>query len=335
MRASQTNPQVDPLPTLLKFLAGLPQLDSAAERKALLAFTDFAIVGVYLDFGGSQADFAGALVTTVCGHGQAFSLQFLAALKNAPQVGAANQDQLTNLLDTVTRLTPAEWEAAFPTATQPQASIPAKRQPDPAMLTMSIVSDMLLPYYTLGAEPLQTKSGGAVVAMAERVITILEGDGRIRPFLTMFKAAPTATEAGFLAALKAILMEDANLVDELARIVTGEGGVETADLSAIVKISQDIRVVSGDVVGAVVGQEVAGKLSVKQKVDTVAAGGSLVGVVIGAPGETRIGGQIVEGDYVAGDKVGGDKIAGDQIKTGDIVDSSGIAIGRDSSASTD
>lgn len=313
---------------LLTFLSTLPHLDIPAERKALLAFTGFAMVGLHLDFSGSQADFAGALVTAVCGRGQAFSLQFLAALKNAPQVGSAHQDQLDDLIVRFAALSAAAWETAFPTAAQ--APTAPSSQPDPAMLTLSIVSDLLLPYFTLGVEQLRGQHGAAVVALAERVVEVLEGDGNIRPLLTMFKAAPTATEAGFLAALKTILTADTELALTLANMLSPEDGMETADLAARVQISQAIRVVSGDVVGAVVGQEVVSQLSVTQKVDTVSAGGTLVGAVIGAPGKTQIGGQTVAGDYVAGDK-----IEGDQIKTGDITDSSGIAVGRDASAITE
>lgn len=82
---------------LLTCLSGLPHLDSAAERKALLAFTGYASLGLYLDFGGSQTDFARALVAAVFGCGRSFSLQFLTALEKAPQLGPAHQDQLASL----------------------------------------------------------------------------------------------------------------------------------------------------------------------------------------------------------------------------------------------
>lgn len=43
-------------------------------------------------------------------------------------------------------------------------------------------------------------------------------------------------------------------------------------------------------------------------------------------------GDVVQGDKVGGDKVGGNKVGGDNIEIGSIADSSGVAIGKESSA---
>jgi hypothetical protein len=62
-----------------------------------------------------------------------------------------------------------------------------------------------------------------------------------------------------------------------------------------------------------------------QSVNT--AGGTFVG-----GGDSNIGNTSVQGDLVQGDKVAGDKVLGDKITVGDIIGSSGVAIGRNASA---
>ena len=67
---------------MFKLLRELPIFDSEEQRKAALLMTDYPYIGVYLDFDGSQNDFAQALLETVTGRGQTFTLDFFASLRS-------------------------------------------------------------------------------------------------------------------------------------------------------------------------------------------------------------------------------------------------------------
>jgi hypothetical protein len=134
--------------------------------------------------------------------------------------------------------------------------------------------------------------------------------------------------------------------------------------SADIKVGQDIGTVKGDVTGTILGKgATTGGISAStdQKVDTVESGGTVVGTVVGGEeGNIHVGGEqrygetiegdkkvvnteggaytegdvnVQGGDFVGRDKISGDKVGGDKITVGDISGSSGIAIGRNASAS--
>jgi hypothetical protein len=93
---------------------------------------------------------------------------------------------------------------------------------------------------------------------------------------------------------------------------------------ANLQVQQDIGIVKGSVTGAVLGEGMlpAGlNVAASQKVDTVEAGGTVVGAVVGE--HAQLSGQRQYGDVVHGDKIGGGEIT-----VGNITDSTGIAIGN-------
>lgn len=96
-----------------------------------------------------------------------------------------------------------------------------------------------------------------------------------------------------------------------------------------INVRQDVGTVSGTVTGLTAGQSGLPDVDVRtdQTIDTVAAGGTVAGIVLGGAGETNVGGQHVHGDLIQGDKMGGDIIT-----VGDIIGKSGFAIGRGASA---
>jgi Double zinc ribbon len=117
-----------------------------------------------------------------------------------------------------------------------------------------------------------------------------------------------------------------------------ECGTSVVATSAV-NVKQAVGTVDGTVTGVSAGNAnlPAGmQLHTDQKIETVAAGGTVVGTVLGGSGSTTIGGQHVHGDQVHGDKVQGDKVmgnkSGDSITVGDISGSNGIAIGRGAQA---
>jgi hypothetical protein len=93
-------------------------------------------------------------------------------------------------------------------------------------------------------------------------------------------------------------------------------------------VQQDINIVEGNVTGAVLGEDMlpAGlNVAANHKVDTVEAGGTVVGAVVGE--HAQIGGERHYGDVVHGDKIGG----GD-ITVGNISNATGVAIGHGAQA---
>ena len=135
--------------------------------------------------------------------------------------------------------------------------------------------------------------------------------------------------------------------------------------TADIKVGQDIGSVKGDVTGTILGKgATTGGISAStdQKVDTVESGGTVVGTVVGGgEGNIHVGGEqrygetiegdkkvvntgggasiggdvkVEGGDFVGRDKViQGDQVGGDKIDVGDISGSTGVAIGRNASAS--
>ena len=102
-------------------------------------------------------------------------------------------------------------------------------------------------------------------------------------------------------------------------------GAKTSNPGQIT-VNQEVGTVSGAMTGAVLSGSAASmgiESSTTQKVDTISAGGTMVGTVLGGEGSTHIGGQ----------QRYGETIEGDQIAVGDISEATGIAIGR--SAQTD
>lgn len=117
---------------------------------------------------------------------------------------------------------------------------------------------------------------------------------------------------------------------ENARICS-ECGTQISTPSGI-SVEQEVGSVEGEVVGAVLGEDPAGKggrIDVDQDIEKVEDGGAVVGAIVGAEdSHIHVGGTQEYGDVVEGDVV-----EGDQIQVGDISNSSAVAIGRGAQAS--
>jgi hypothetical protein len=347
---------------LATFLNHLPAVDRVDERKALLTFTGPAELGIYLNWEGSNVQFTERLLEELSRRGKATLSGFLAGLLNAPHVAnnVDRQTQLVALSGRVDALDEVGFRAEFPVPVAGGQAVPAQ-PPDPSMLAATVIGEVLVPYYKLGEDTLGQQAGPRAVAlgkrMAGKVEAALGGDPAAAPFLPAFKQSPELLQVGMLGILKNKLTSDPALAGELAGVLASAAAEpERGGLQALVEVSQKIGVVKGDVVGAVVGydvlKDIGAKIGVTQTADTVEAGASLVGAVVGNAGPVTIGGQHHQGDnintgggaffggnvHAGGDVTGrdrvvhGDQVGGDQITAGDI-SGTGIAIGRGAQAS--
>ena len=341
---------------LADLLARLPAVDGPDERRALVAYTGPAELGIHLDWQGSNVAFAGRLIGELSRRGKDALAAFVAALPNTPQVqnSVERQQALAQLGTRLNALEEAAFRAEFPVPAL--ATGPGEARPiDAAMLAASLVNEVLGPYYKLGAEGLGREAGEKAVALAEGVARELEpalaGDLAAGALLNIFRQNPELGQPGLLGVLKARLASDAALAGQLAATLSaaaaepGNGG-----LRSLVEVSQRIGLVSGDVVGAIVGADVVDKirkLSVEQNVETVGPGATLTGAIIGGSGPVNVGGQHHHGDridtggaphfggnvQVGRDLIGrdqvvhGDQVGGDRITIGDVTDSQ-VAAGR-------
>ncbi len=280
-----------PRTDLLSLLADLPGLNETLERKALIDFVGYPHIGIYLDWSGAQVHFAEALIDELSRRGQEFTLTFLTSMTRAPQVGVDKQEALAEIHSRIAALSAAAWLEAFPAeplTEQDRTALAA----DLDMLAATVVSTVLLPYYKLGADEMTAAAGERATAAATRIEATLHADPIAGPSLTMFQQNPQQSEAAFLAALRAVLGQDDALAQSLAADLTHEPEQADAALQAMVTVSQNIRTVQGDVVGAIVGAEVLERIGVVQDIDTVESGGVVAGAIIGNPGSSlQIGGQ--------------------------------------------
>ncbi|RPI52735.1 MAG: hypothetical protein EHM56_08060 [Chloroflexi bacterium] len=331
-------------------MAHLPAGDSPDERRALVAYTGPAELGIHLDWQGSNVAFTGRLMDELSRRGKAALAAFVASLPNTPQVqnSVERQQALAKLGARLNALEEAAFHAEFPVPALTGGEA-AARPIDPAMLAASLVSEVLAPYYRLGAEGLRREAGASAVGLAERVANKLEpalaGDLAAGALLNIFRQNPELGQPGLLGVLKARLAADPALAGQLAATLSaaeaepGDGG-----LRSLVEVSQRIGLVSGDVVGAIVGADVVDKirkLSVEQNVETVGPGATLTGAVIGGSGPVNVGGQHHHGDridtggapYFGGNvQVGRDLVGRDQVVQGDQVGGDRITMGDISNA---
>ena len=290
---------------LMNFLTGLPGLSDDLERKALVSFVGDPHIGIYLRWSGNQVQFAEALIDELSRRGQAFTVTYLKNMENAPQVGMDHQAALARIRDQISQLSQPAWMQEFPAeplTDQDRTALVA----DLDMLAATVVSTMLLPYYELGADEMEAKAGATAAKIAANVAARVEATFAANPFagpmLGMFKQSPKQNEAEFLKGVRAMLSQDDALAKDLAEILTTELPQDEAALQAMVNVSQTIRTVQGNVVGALVGNDVVQSISVQQDVNEVSDGGVLVGAIVGKPGSSmNIGGQHYHGPtYTAG-----------------------------------
>jgi hypothetical protein len=299
---------------LADFLNNLPAVDSPDERKALLTFTGLPELGIYLDWQGSGAVFTEQLLRELSRRGKGTLLGFLTRLAtNTPQVAGSFERQavLVALRAQVDALNEVAFRAEFPVP----SGVPLERPPaDPAMLAATVVNEVLVPYYKLGADQLRQKAGGRAVSlaegMAEKVEQELAGDLAAGALLGVFKQNPEAGQAGMAEFLKAKLEGDPALTGGLAGLFrSAAAGPEGGGLQALVKVSHDIGMVRGDFVRAVVGPDVlkgiGAKIDVDEGIDTVEEVGGVVGAVSGA----RIKGMNIDRQHHDGTVFGAGGVA--------------------------
>lgn len=339
---------------LADLLAHLPAVDGPDERRALVAFTGPAELGIHLDWQGSNVAFAARLIDELSRRGKAAVTAFVAALGNTPQVqnSVERQRAIAQLGARLNAMEEAAFRAEFPL---PASAATAEARPiDPAMLAASLVNEVLAPYYKLGTDGLGREAGAGAVALAERVVSALEpalaGDVAASALLDVFRHNPDLGQPGMVGVLKARLAADPALAGQLAATLSAASEPGDGSLRSLVEVSQRIGLVSGDVVGAIVGSDVLDKiqkLSVSQDVNPVGPGATMVGAVVGGSGPVNVGGQHNHGDridtggapYFGGnvtvgrDLIGrdqvvhGDQVGGDQITMGDVTNSQ-VAAGR-------
>ena len=282
-------------------------------------------------------------------------LEFLGTLSGALDPSIEGRQALETLRTQVGALDDVAFRAEFPVL--PPPGVPASTpKPDAAILAGALVADALVPYYALGAEPLRQKVGTqaaqAAGQIAQAVVDAFVGTDA-SDILDSFKGDPkNATNQSLLTrTLRRKLAADDGLAAGLAALYgTAIAAAEADGQQTLADVSQEAGVLRGSMLGAIVGDTVVdklkGKINVYQHADTLEAGASMVGVVLGGNAPVNVGGTHHHGNTIdtgggayigggvqaSGDFVGRDKVVhGDQITMGD-VSGTGIAIGRGAQA---
>ncbi len=260
---------------LFDLLVHLPAVDSPEERKALILFTGYADLGIYLDWRGSNVEFFTRLLDEFGRRGKEVLLGFLAALPNAPQVSVDREEKLAELRTQVAALDEGAWGRMF-----------GGTAADVDMLAAAVVGEILAPYYVRGADGLRDQAGGQAVQLAENAEGILResfaGDASGLTILDLLKSAPGAGQAALMTLLKAKLNQDSTLAQKLSDLLEqAKQEPEQSGLNALVEIAQTIDVVRGEVVGVVIGSSVVGNITAKVTQNVKEVDGKLTGAVIG------------------------------------------------------
>jgi hypothetical protein len=322
---------------ILAFLVDLPATDSPEERKALVAYTGFSHLGIYLDWQGSQMEFFPRLLEQLGRRGKATFVKFLDALPKAPQVEHSQERKqtLSKLSAEVEALDEAEWQRQFgvaPLSPEEQAKQPI----DADLLALTVVTDVLTPFFRLGADELTKKAGEPVARMAGKVWETVEaaiaGSVLNQKVLRDFQQQPgeALNQGAVTEVLKEKLRSDESLRQELSALLAPAepAGTETV-FQTLIDVAQQIETVSGTVVGAAVGNDALQGLhaKVKQDINKVEQGGTVVGAVVGGSGSPmNIGGQHQHGGIVHGN------VAGRNQYNIDSITSKATAIGEGSQA---
>ena len=229
---------------LLRVISNLPGLSDVPERKAFVGFTKYPDVGLYLDWSGSQVTFAEALIDELSRRGQRFTVSFLGAACQVPQVGPEAVTHLRALAAQIERLRPDEWLSEFPVeplTAQDRSAL----QADLDMLADAVVSSTLLPYFALGADALAAKAGPHAVQIANvvaaRVATAVTSNRLTKLIFEKFTQKPVEMEQDFLAGLRDLLDHDVDLARDLAAHLTAEPNTDKAALQPMAEIARSLR----------------------------------------------------------------------------------------------
>lgn len=264
---------------LLDLLANLPEVDTVDQRRAFLGFLGFTYLGIYLNWEGSNVVFSSRLVDELSSRGQPTMLQFLDNLPGAPQVGHDRRAKVADLARTVKALDQANWESAF---APPIEALPVHRAPDLDMLALTVISTVLVPHFRdAGAA-----SNRAADQLAVRMEQALAADPAAFALWEPFKKSPEALEQFVIPKVKALLEQNQELSQELALLTAAAIKEMTEHKPGEFDVTQRIRLIQGNVLGAAIGMDVINGIMVKvtQDVDTVGPGGNLTGVRIGSLG---------------------------------------------------
>jgi hypothetical protein len=258
---------------LLDLLVNLPGVDTHADRKAFIAYAGFPHLGIYLNMEGAPIQFAQRLVEELSRRGKGEMLGFVTALNNTLQVSEDRKKMVADIRSKIEALDDASFALEFGVAPAPVAPVgPA----DPDMLAITVVSQVLTPYYDLGPDALREKTGDSAVqmaeAMAKKVEAAFAGDAAAGPVFGLFKANPKELQAAVLEKLKARLDTDSALTGQLAELLASsakepDGAVERL----LVEVTMDLGLVqNSDVIGATIGKNrLTGLFKVTQTMKTV------------------------------------------------------------------
>ena len=271
---------------LIDFLVNLPASDSPDERRAMVIATGYPNLGIYLDWQGSNIEFFGRLLDEFGRRDQSALVKFLGGLDRAPQVSDERKPVLAELRSRVAALDAVGWQQEFVTGAAPTPALPL---PDAAMLATTVVTQVLTPYFKLGAEGLREQAGVGNARLADQLSQALEqalaGDVAAGPVFSFYKQAPESAQELFLTVLKGKLAQDPTLARQLMDVMESAAREPGADLELLIDVSQTVQTVASgaSVIGAVLGSDVMGKINAKisQKVDTV--NGTLIGFQMQGP----------------------------------------------------
>ncbi|MBK8047849.1 MAG: hypothetical protein IPK16_12395 [Anaerolineales bacterium] len=112
---------------LCDLLMALPGMDSPDERKALLSYLGFSNYGTLLDWQGSKFVFVDRLVSLLGGSGKDAMVQFITALRDAPQVGVSRKPALDGFLTQLGAMDTQAFDKEFTLANGGTETPPAVR----------------------------------------------------------------------------------------------------------------------------------------------------------------------------------------------------------------
>lgn len=262
------------------FLVKLPASDTPDERRAMVIATGYPNLGIYLDWQGSNIEFFSRLLDVFGRRDPSALVKFLVGMDRAPQVSDERKPVLAELRARVAALDAVGWQQEFVTGAAPTLAPPPA---DAAMLATTVVTQVLTPYFKLGAEGLREQAGVGNTRLADQLSQTLEqalaSDVAAGPVFDFYKQAPESTQELFLTVLKGKLAQDPVLTGQLLDVMESAAAEPGADLELLIAVSQTVQTVASgaSVIGAVLGKDVLGKISAKisQKVDTV--NGTLIG----------------------------------------------------------
>jgi hypothetical protein len=256
---------------LLKLLVELPDVDTVAKRQALIDFIGFSFIGIYLDWEGTTVEFCSRLVGELIRRGRETLVKFLQNLPGAPQVGIDRDDKVAALQTAIQALDQAAWEAEFGL---PPAEAKPAQAPDKGRLALTVVTNLLTPHFQT-ADAARSKTVTEIVSRLDQVLAA-------NPFTASgwneYKETPEDNEKTVLDWVKTALDADDGLTSGLADLVDTATKPPAPGERPEVNVVNEARIVKGSLVGVVVSKQVLNDINVTQKIDTIEAGGSVVGV---------------------------------------------------------